>query len=192
MSTTATRPERAAWGRWLLRRWPTALAIAAGALIFAGGGVDAEFVTSFGELVPLLALEYLLIAKFGRRGWSWPVVVALSLVMAAAQIVGLLRPSLVFGAVAVVVLVWSVADGRLLKDGMYRLQVFGMIGFGALTLVAVAVDSDAARYAVAAAWLAHAVWDFVHHRLDRVVSRSYAEACGVIDLIVAAGLVFLA
>ncbi|WP_026929769.1 hypothetical protein [Glycomyces tenuis] len=192
MSTTATQSERAGRGRWLLRRWPTAIALAFGALIFGSGAIDAEMVTAFGELIPLLALEYLLIAKFGLRRWSWPVVVALSAVMTAIQFIGLVRPSLVFGALAAVVLVWGAVDGRLFKDGMVRLQAVGMVAFGALTLLALALDSEAARYVVAAAWLAHGVWDFVHHRLDKVVSRSYAEACAVIDVIVAAGLVFLA
>jgi hypothetical protein len=37
--------------------------------------------------------------------------------------------------------------------------------------------------------LFHGVWDFVHLRADKVVARSYAEWCGVLDVLVAAQLV---
>lgn len=190
--SAAVETGRAGGGRRLLRRWPTGLALAFGALVFGLGAPGAETVRAFGELIPLLALEYLLLAKLGRRRWSWPVVAVLSAVMTAVQLTGLIRPSLVFGGLAAAVLAWGAIDGRLREDGMFRLQVLGMIAFGALTLLALAVDAEPARYVIAAAWLAHSVWDFVHHRLDKVVSRSYAEACAVIDLLVAAGLVFLA
>jgi hypothetical protein len=35
------------------------------------------------------------------------------------------------------------------------------------------------------------MWDFVYLRLDKVVARSYAEWCGVFDILVAAQLVLL-
>jgi hypothetical protein len=35
------------------------------------------------------------------------------------------------------------------------------------------------------------VWDFVHLKLDRVVARSYAECCGVLDTLIAAALVLM-
>ena len=41
------------------------------------------------------------------------------------------------------------------------------------------------RYLVAAGWFLHGVWDLVHLRLDKVVARSYAEWCGVVDILVA-------
>ncbi|GAB3658121.1 hypothetical protein [Glycomyces tarimensis] len=190
MSAVETAPERAPWFHWLLRRWPTGLAVLAGLLV-VGTGVSAETLDSLGELIPLLALEYLLIAKLGRRWLSWPVVFALSAVMAAAQIAGVFRPSAVFAFLAVAVLVWAAVDGRLFKDRMFGVQVLGMVAFGAIAFAAFTVDPDLSRYTVAFAWLSHGVWDFVHHRLDRVVSRSYAEACGVLDVLIAAGLLFL-
>jgi hypothetical protein len=69
-------------------------------------------------------------------------------------------------------------------------QALGMVGFGALALVALSVDPDLGRYLVAAGWFLHGIWDFVHLWLDKVVARSYAEWC-VIDVLVAAQLVFL-
>ena len=49
-------------------------------------------------------------------------------------------------------------------------------------------EPDAARYVLAAGWLAHATWDVVHHRLGRVVPHWYAETCLVADLTIATAL----
>ncbi|WP_406420191.1 hypothetical protein [Streptomyces sp. NBC_01614] len=53
------------------------------------------------------------------------------------------------------------------------------------------MDPDLGRYLVAAGWFCHGVRDFVHLRLDKVVSRTSAEWCGVIDVLVAVQLLFL-
>ncbi|MGW0478942.1 hypothetical protein [Nonomuraea sp. NPDC003214] len=44
---------------------------------------------------------------------------------------------------------------------------------------------------IAAGWLLHGIWDFVHLRRGKVVARSYAEWCGVLDALIAFELVFL-
>jgi hypothetical protein len=44
---------------------------------------------------------------------------------------------------------------------------------------------------ISASWLLHGGWDFVHLRRDRVVVRSYAEWCGVVDVLIAGQLLFL-
>ncbi len=74
--------------------------------------------------------------------------------------------------------------------GMFTVQAIGMAGFAALALTGLAVDPDLGRYLVAAGWFLHGVWDFVHLKLDTVVARSYAEWCGVFDVLIAAQLVF--
>ena len=66
-----------------------------------------------------------------------------------------------------------------------------MVGFGALAVAGLVIDPDLGRYVVAAGWFLHGVWDFVYLKLDRVVTRSYAEWCGVVDILIAAELVFL-
>jgi len=97
-----------------------------------------------------------------------------------------------FAAAGLGVLAWGVVDGQLRAPGMFRVEAAGMLGFGALALVALTVEPDVARYLVAAGWFAHGVWDVVHLRLNRVVVRSYAEWCGLVDILVAAQLVLLA
>ena len=102
-----------------------------------------------------------------------------------------IAPSVVFVWLALIVLVWSAASGHLQESSILRVQALGMVGFASLALAALAVDPDLGRYLVAAGWFLHGVWDFVHLRLDKVVVRSYAEWCGVFDVVIAAELLFI-
>lgn len=179
-------------GRALMRRWPTAVALASAALILGGGLGDLdEAVSGFGELVLLLPLEYLILDRIGRRGASWPVVGALVVAIVAIDMLDVVPLSAVIAATALVLLVWGAVAGTPDGRATFGAQAAGMLGFGAIALAGLAVDPDLGRYLVAAGWLLHGVWDAVHLKLDKVVSRSYAEACGVVDVAVAAMLVFL-
>lgn len=184
---STTPVDRIDWTSMLRRRWPTALAIAMAAVVLTGDDVQ----DSLSELVPLLALEYLIVAKLGRREATWPTVAALSVVIFAVAALDAVPLPAVLAAIALAVLVWSAVDGQLFRSGGFQLQAVGMAGFGALAVVGLVVDPDVGRYVVAAAWLLHGVWDFVHIRRDQVVTRSYAESCGVLDILVAFGLVFV-
>ncbi|BCB75251.1 hypothetical protein Pflav_016610 [Phytohabitans flavus] len=86
---------------------------------------------------------------------------------------------------------WS-AIGHTPHPSTLRVQALGMVGFAALGLAGLAVDPDLGLYLVATGWLLHGVWDFVHLKLDRVVPRSYAEWCGVLDVLTAGQLLLLA
>lgn len=87
---------------------------------------------------------------------------------------------------AIVYWVWGALRGQLWRPGWLTLETAGVIGFGAITLLALAMDGQPARYLLAAGWLAHAAWDVVHHRADRIVPRWYAEYCAVVDLLLVA------
>ncbi|WCN78760.1 hypothetical protein [Micromonospora sp. LH3U1] len=65
--------------------------------------------------------------------------------------------------------------------GVLVTQLAGLVGWVALTLVAVAAGGRTAAWLVAFGWLAHAGWDLIHHRTGRVVPRGYTEWCGVFD-----------
>lgn len=178
------------WPKRLTARWPTALALAMSALSF-GGNESAEAVAPLWDALILMQLGYLVVAKLQRRSASWPVIAAGFAIIIALRALDVITPSVVFAAVALVVLVWGAVDGQLNRSGMLRLQVLGMLGFGALALVGLAVDPDLGRYLVAAGLFLHGVWDFVHLKLDKVVARSHAEWCGVVDIILAAELIFV-
>jgi hypothetical protein len=86
---------------------------------------------------------------------------------------------------AVIYLTWGSARGDLGDRRWLSAQTAAVLGFGAVAIAAVAVDPAAARYVLAAGWLAHAAWDVVHHRAGRVVPRWYAETCMVADVLLA-------
>jgi hypothetical protein len=186
-STTSVRRPWAA----LSRRWPTALALGAAALTL-GGATSDEGVLTFAGILPLLPLLYLVVAKLGRRQATWPALAVGFAFIAALRVLDVLAPPAGLAAVALVVLVWGAVDGQLRQPGPFRVQALGMLGFGAFALAGLVVDPDLGRWLVAAGWFLHGVWDFVHLKLDKVVARSYAETCAVLDVLVAAQLVFLA
>ncbi|GIH76261.1 hypothetical protein [Planobispora longispora] len=174
----------------VLRRWPTALAVGLEILTFGGGATD-QGVLSLSEVLLLLPLLYLVVAKLRRREASWPVLLICVALLIALRVLDVIAPAAVFGGVAMVVLVWGAVDGQLYRSGQFRVQALGMLGFGAVALAGLIVDPELGRYLVAAGWFFHGVWDFVHLKLDKVVSRSYAEWCGVLDILIAVQLVFM-
>ena len=78
--------------------------------------------------------------------------------------------------------------GQLGDPKVLLLETAGVLVFGGLALGALLADGRPAQYLLAAAWLGHGLWDFIHHRADKVVPRWYAEICAVLDVLVAIGI----
>jgi hypothetical protein len=100
-------------------------------------------------------------------------------------------PTWILPLLALSYLVFGAARGQLRRPGVLRMQTVGLLGFTALALVALLVDSHVGQYVVAAGWFGHAVWDFAH-RDGTVVPRWYVDFCVPVDLLVAASLVVAA
>ncbi|MCG5217014.1 hypothetical protein [Streptosporangium sp. KLBMP 9127] len=183
-------PEGMSWITWLKRRWPTALALAVTALAF-GGSESAEGVAALAHALPVLPLLYLAMAKLRRREATWPGLAIGIVAVVGLRMLDLIPPAAFFAAIALALLVWAGMDGQLRRDGSFRVQALGMLFFGALALAGLIVDPELGRYLVAAGWFLHGVWDFVHLKQDKVVARSFAEWCGVVDIVIAAELVFM-
>jgi hypothetical protein len=66
-----------------------------------------------------------------------------------------------------------------------------MLAFGSIVLAALYVDPDLGGYLVAIGLLGHGAWDVYHYLRDRVVARSYAEFCAVLDLLAGAAVLFV-
>ncbi len=177
----------------LRRRWPTALALAVAALnVLASGSEDVtDAVGGFGETLPLLPLIYLVVHQLGNPRATWPVLGAGLVAVFVIPLQEALAPSTVLVALALAVLLWGVVRGTPHGRAGLGVQAAGALLFGGLALAGLAVDPDLGRYLVAAGWFGHGVWDFVHLRRDAVVSRTFAEWCGVIDVLVAVQLLFL-
>ncbi|GAA1931385.1 DUF6010 family protein [Nocardioides marmoribigeumensis] len=134
----------------------------------------------------------------GALGRRWPTALAVTATATSLVLVSPLPAQVqtwisAWGVLtaAVIYLTWGTARGDLTARRWLTLETTGVLCFGALAIAATASDAATARYVLAAGWLAHAAWDAVHHRADRVVPRWYAELCMVCDLVVAASLVFI-
>lgn len=187
---TALRPRPAAL---LKRRWPTALAVAVVALnVIASGSQDvADAVGGFAETLPLLPLIYLVVNQIGRPQATWPVLGAGLVAVFALPLQDAVAPSTVLIALAGVLLAWGAVRGTPHGRATFGVQAMGALVFCGLAAAGLAVDPDLGRHLLAAGWFFHGAWDFVHLRLDKVVSRTFAEWCGIIDVLVAVQLLFL-
>src|SRR4051794_9104390 len=118
-----------------MRRWPTAGALAAAALIWSGGlGGVADALSGLGAAGLLLPLAYLILNQIGRRGASWPVLGAM---VAAILVIDMLAPvslSTVVVAVALILLIWGAVSGTPNGRASFGVQAAGMLGFGAIAL----------------------------------------------------------
>ncbi|MFI6793043.1 hypothetical protein ACIBG4_37505 [Nonomuraea sp. NPDC050383] len=174
---------------WLKRRWPAALALVASAII-GSGSESPGGVAGLAHVLSLLPLIYLAMAKLGKRQATWPGLAIGVATVFGLRILDVIPPAAAFTGIALVILVWAGVDGQLRRDGTFRLQALGMLFFGALALAGLLLDPEMGRYLVAAGWFLHGVWDFVHLKQDKVVARTFAEWCGVLDVMIAAQLVF--
>lgn len=171
---------------FLGHRWPTLVAIAAAvpALLDVRSvdGVEAK-----GALLPLLPLIYVVLAKLDRPRWTWPVLGISVVLVFAVELLSV--PSLpVYGGIAALMLIWSLVDGRV-RDARFRRQLYAMLAWSGLVALALTAAPGWARVLIGLGWIGHAVWDYWHLRRKETVSASYAEACGVLDLLIGVGVI---
>jgi hypothetical protein len=184
---------RDGWRGLLVHRWPTALGVAVAILTALDLGADAVFVPSLPALIVLMALVYVGAAALGRRRASWVVLLAaLPVAFFFPQTPWVNPPVVLLAAAAAFLVLGAVRGQRLREPGGLALQAAGVLVFGAIGLAALYVAPGAGVYLVALALLGHAAWDAFHYARDRVVTRPYAEFCGVLDLVLAALVLVLA
>jgi hypothetical protein len=135
------------------------------------------------EALLLFALGYLSAAVLRRRGATWILAVIAVAALAALRLQDLVEPTVVLLAAALALVIWGSARGQLWPPGAVMVESAGMAIFAAIALGAMAVDRELGLYIVAAGWAGHAAWDFFHLRYDKVVARSFAEWCGIFDLL---------
>ena len=171
-----------------MHRWPTALGIALVAL----AAFDVQDGLEFAALTVIMALVYLGAAALNRRWSAWVVLLAGLLLANFIPSISGIDPSVVLLVAAPVFLVLGVARGQWQRPGGLPLQTAGMLAFGSTVLVALFyVDPDLGGKLVGIAILGHAAWDAYHYLRNRVVPRSYAEFCAVVDLLLGAAILFM-
>ncbi|MFZ4300400.1 hypothetical protein ACOZE3_21125 [Streptomyces cinereoruber] len=81
---------------------------------------------------------------------------------------------------------FGAARGELRDRRTLAVQLAGLVAFCAAAALVLSLDGRAAG------WLAHGLWDLVHHRSGRVVPRAWSEWCGVVDVSGALAILLLA
>ncbi|WP_084258275.1 hypothetical protein [Microtetraspora malaysiensis] len=170
--------------RALVRRWPTWLGIACAFLFHVDDGRAA------GVFVFVAALAYLTTAVLDRPRSAWLTVLGLTVVAVVSQVLGV-GYAVVLGPAALVIAVIGLVRGQLRRPGLCALQAPAMLVFGAVVLAAVHAGWALGSAVMAAALIAHGIWDIFHLRANRIVSRSMAEWCAILDLLLGVGILVL-
>lgn len=189
MSTTTnlSQPRRllAAIGR----RWPTLVALPVGVDSFFGE-ITNTTVSTLADGMLLLPMIYVVVGALQRRWLTWPILLVALPAFVGLKLQNAVDPSIVILAVTLAAAIWGSAHGRH-READFRLQLGGMVLFGALAVGGQLVDPDLARYLVALGWAGHGVWDVVHLIRDKVVARSFAEWCAVVDFAIGGSLLLV-
>jgi len=168
------------------RVWPAALGVLVAAAT-AYGLADAR------DVAPVLAASgfvYLAAAALGRPGAAWAAFGVTFVLIGVAKVADL-DPTPWMIALAGVLAVVGLAAGRGRPAWALPLQAAAMLVLGAAALAAVRLGPTAGGLVVAVGLLGHAAWDVYHRRTGRVVARSLAEFCAVLDVILAVALAVL-
>lgn len=158
------------------RRWPALAGVAFAALVSIG-------MASGVEQAPVLAAAatvYIGCAALQQPRAAWPLFFGSVVVITIGKIVDVDATLIVLGC-GVALGLYGLLRGVVRPGHGLPLQTVALLGFGAVAAVALFVDTDLGAYLVAAGLLAHSAWDLHHHRANRVVARSLAEFCLVLD-----------
>ena len=147
------------------------------------------------ELAPIVAasgLVYLAAAALNKPVVAWPAFVLTVLVITAAKF-GVLDVDatwILLGIAALLFVVGLVRSPSQPRSGL-PLQAIAMLAFGAIAGAALFADQVVGAYLVATGLLLHAAWDAYHHWAQKVVVRSMAEFCFVLDTLLALAIVIV-
>lgn len=181
----------------LTRRWPSALGILA-----AGGLVAGAWSGHLGwrQLVAVLAaaaLVYLGSAALGSRRAAWWLFAGTVLVIGLGGRLDVVDPLVALAACAAALTAVGLVRGwRARGSGTgtrpLLVQLLAALVAVGIAFLAAALTQPWGAALLAAGLLGHTAWDVAHHRSGRVVARSMAEFCAVLDPLLAAGVVALA
>ena len=178
------------WGS--LQWWPTLAGVGFAAFVAIDMFRGRERGDDLAPIVAASGLVYLGAAALRRPSTAWPVFF-LSVVVITAAKIGLTDFDATWALLALAGLFvgYSLLRGATRPTGRLPLQTIAMVVCGAAAAVALSVDQVVGAYLVAAGLLAHAAWDAYHHRINKVVVRSMAEFCFVLDVLLALAIVIV-
>jgi hypothetical protein len=198
---TNTTPNRGRWTHVLpttlartlrgsLGRWPTVAALGLTGYIVLD---DLSTGSDLAAVLAAAALVYLGAAALKKPATAWPLFWgAIAVIIATEQLVADSAPTWVLLGLAGLFVGYGLLRGAARPTDGLPLQTIAMIAFGATAAITLIVGGEVGAYLVAAGLLGHAAWDVWHHRANRVVVRSLAEFCFVLDTLLAAAIAIVA
>jgi hypothetical protein len=170
--------------------WPTVAALAFAGFVALDLFRGAEHGSELAPIVAASGLVYLAAAATGKPGAAWWMFFACVPVIAAAETGWVdLDATWVLLAIAGLIFGYGLLRGAARTSEGFPLQTIAMVAFGAVAALTLYMDEVAGAYLVAAGLFAHAGWDLYHHRANKVVARSMAEFCFVLDSALAAAII---
>lgn len=161
----------------LLARWPSVVGMVA-LLSNVQGGLNSH-VTAF--IIILASMCYLASAALGSRRSAWVMAGVASLAVGAARLT-VLDPTLLLLIMGVGFAAFGFLRPRRVDRREVGIQTLAFIGFSAIGLTAMMSSPVLAALLAAGVAIGHGLWDVIHLLRDKVVARTLAEACLVLDL----------
>lgn len=168
--------------RELFRGWPTVLGLGVATLLLVTGAASRETL-AIGATAA--AWCYLVAAASGRRWVGWAAIPAACVVIVVSELIGLpwWTGLSATGLVLVIIGLWLTSRAVLLA------QAAAFTGICTVAVVALSWDPRAGLVLAGVLLASHAIWDAIHYRRRLAVSRSLAEACLSLDLLLGLGLI---
>lgn len=185
ISTSATAEVEAPWWHTAARRWPSVVGLSAALfLLLTGANRDTVAI-----VVCVATLCYLGAAATAWPWIAWAGLLGGSLVVVASEVVGLVWWAGV-GVAALVLCVIGLAVST--RRSALTAQTIALLGFGGLAVAGLYVAPRLGLVLAGVALASHALWDLDHYRRNKVVPRSLAEFCMLLDVPLGVGAIVLA
>ena len=174
-----------------LQWWPSLAGLGFAAFVAADLFGGAESGADIGPIVAASGLVYLGAAALHRPIAAWPLFFLTVLVITASKRGWVdVESTWILLAIAGAFLGYGLLRSLRRPRRGLSAQAIAMAGFGAAAAAALIVNETAGALLVAAGLFAHAAWDVYHHWTEKVVTRSLAEFCFVLDTVLGALIVF--
>ena len=190
MTTPVDAPSAAARGG-VLRWWPVAAGIVLGVALtqaVIAGVADARDIV---QVLTAAGLVYLGSAALKRRGAAWPIFGVTFVLIAIGFLAERANPTWWMLGIALVLVVTGLVLRALRPAWGLPLQAGAMAVIVAVALTVWYAGWPWAEVLTGIGLLAHAAWDVHHHRTGRVVPRSLAEFCMVLDTLLGVAIIIL-
>jgi hypothetical protein len=178
--------ERSRARAWFTHIWPIAAGIIFATFVAFGSGPAEQ--TDIAPIVTASAFVYLGAAALQHRIAAWPLFfVSVVVITIWFRVTGLHSSwsSWALIATAAMPLAYGLIRPGLRPPASIPLQTAAMVVLAAVAIAAMHINTLWAGLLVGAGLLVHTAWDIYHYRTDRVVVRSMALFCAVLDTFLA-------